>query len=87
MSEPKDDLLRANALALAGDWNSAHQIVQQYGDDATAAWMHAVLHKMEGDLSNAHYWYHHADRMKHIADEPRAELAAVKAELESRHGD
>lgn len=67
-------------MALAGDWNAAHQIVQQY-EDGTAAWIHAVLHKMEGDLSNSHYWYRRAGQMKHVDDEPRAELAAIKAEL------
>jgi hypothetical protein len=45
MSAPKDDLLRAIELALAGKWDAAHQLVQQYEDDATAAWIHAVLHK------------------------------------------
>ena len=81
MSTLNDDLLRAVELALAGEWDAAHQVVQQYEDDATAAWIHAVLHKMEGDLGNARYWYRHADRMNHVEDEPRAELAAIQAEL------
>ncbi|HUZ05992.1 MAG TPA: hypothetical protein VMV89_00735 [Candidatus Paceibacterota bacterium] len=45
MSAPKDDLLQAVELALAGKWEAAHQIVQQY-EDGTAGWIHAVLHKM-----------------------------------------
>jgi len=81
-----DDLLRAIELALAGDWDAAHQLVQQHEDDATASWIHAVLHKIEGDLSNARYWYRRASRMDHVADEPRAELAAIQAELRSRRG-
>jgi hypothetical protein len=81
MSAPKDELLRAVELALAGKWDAAHQIVQQYEDDATAAWIHAVLHKLEGDLGNARYWYRRADRMNRVADEPRAELAAIQDEL------
>jgi hypothetical protein len=81
MSAPKDDLLQAVELALAGEWDAAHQLVQQYEDDATAAWIHAVLHKMEGDLGNARYWYSCADRMDRVADEPRAELATIRAEL------
>ncbi len=84
MRAVKDDLLKAAELALAGDWGAAHQLVQQYEDDATAAWIHAVLHKMEGDLGNARYWYRRADRMDHIADEPHAELAAIQAELGAR---
>lgn len=81
MSAPKNELLRALDLALAEQWDAAHQIVQQYEDDATAAWIHAVLHKVEGDLGNARYWYHRAYKMKHVAEEPRMELAAIKVEL------
>jgi hypothetical protein len=76
----KDDLLRAIELALDDDWDAAHQLVQQY-EDATAAWIHAVLHKMEGDSGNARHWYRRADRMDHLEDEPRTELAAIQAEL------
>jgi hypothetical protein len=84
MSAPKYDLLQAVELALAGKWDAAHELVQQYEDDATAAWIHAVLHKMEGDLGNARYWYRRADRMEHVEDEPRAELAAIQAEFQSQ---
>lgn len=76
-------MLRAIELALAGNWDAAHHLIQQY-DDATAAWIHAVLHKIEGDLSNARYWYRRADKMNHVEDEPRAELAAIQAELQSQ---
>jgi hypothetical protein len=82
MAELNDELLRAVELVLAGDWDAAHQIVQQHESDATAAWIHAVLHKMEGDSSNSRYWYRRADQMKHVDDEPRAELAAIQAELQ-----
>ena len=81
MADMNDDLLSAVELALAGDWNAAHQIVQQYEDDETAAWIHAVLHKMEGDLSNSRYWYRRAGQLDHVEDEPRAELAAIQTEL------
>jgi len=83
MSAPKDKLLRAIELALTGKWDSAHEIVQQYEDDATAAWIHAVLHKMEGDLSNAGYWYRHANRTPNVAEDPRAELTVIETELRS----
>ena len=81
-----DELLKAIDLALAEDWEAAHQLVQQYETDPMAAWIHAVLHKIEGDAGNSRYWYRHANRMEHVADEPRAELAAIKAELLSRKG-
>lgn len=80
MSAPNDELLKAVELALAGEWDAAHQLVQQY-EDGAAAWIHAVLHKVEGDLGNARYWYRRADRMEHVEDEPRAELAAIRDEL------
>ena len=85
MSDAKDDLFRAIELALAGEWDAAHQLVQPYKDDATASWIHAVLHKIEGDLANSRYWYRRAGRLDHTADEPRAELAAIQAEIRSRH--
>ena len=81
MSAMNYGLFQAIELAMAGKWDAAHQIVQQYEDDATAAWIHAVLHKIEGDPGNVRYWYRRADRVDHVADEPRAELAAIQAEL------
>jgi hypothetical protein len=81
MTAPKNELLHAIDLALADKWEAAHEVVQQYETDATAAWIHAVLHKIEGDPSNARYWYRRADRMDRVADEPRAELAAIRDEL------
>ena len=84
MSPPKNELLRAVELAVAGKWDAAHEVVQQYEDDATAAWIHAVLHKVEGDPGNARYWYRRADRMNHVDDEPRAELAAIRNKIQSK---
>lgn len=84
MSTANDELLRAIELALAGEWDAAHNVVQQYEGDATAAWIHAVLHKIEGDLGNSRYWYRHAGKLERVGDEPRAELAVIKAELVSR---
>jgi hypothetical protein len=45
--------------AAKGDWDKAHKIVQ---DEPTreAAWVHAYLHRVEGDLGNASYWYRRA---------------------------
>lgn len=68
-------------LTLAGKWNTAHELAQRYEDDTTAAWIHAVLHKIEGDLGNARYWYRRANRLDHVAAEPHAELADIRAGL------
>lgn len=45
-----------------GDWNRAHEIVQAHEDERPSAWVHAHLHRVEGDLSNAGYWYRRAGR-------------------------
>jgi hypothetical protein len=45
------------------DWEKAHTIIQDI-DDSTAAWIHAYLHRKEGDLGNADYWYHRAQRKR-----------------------
>lgn len=54
-------LLRAVWHGLRGEWETAHQIAQ---DDTSAegAWVHAWLHRIEGDLANARYWYRQARR-------------------------
>ena len=44
-----------------GDWNKAHEIIQNIDDD-TAAWIHAYLHRKEGDIGNADYWYRRAHK-------------------------
>jgi hypothetical protein len=45
--------------AAKGDWDKAHKLVQDE-DTAHAAWVHAYLHRVEGDLGNAGYWYRQA---------------------------
>jgi hypothetical protein len=42
-----------------GDWDRAHDLAQEI-DDETGAWIHAYLHRKEGDEGNAHYWYRRA---------------------------
>jgi hypothetical protein len=51
------------ALWWAGkdDWGKAHKIVMGE-DSADCAWIHAYLHRVEGDLDNARYWYRQAHR-------------------------
>ena len=46
-----------------GDWNKAHSIIQNM-EDKTAAWIHAYLHRKEGDIGNADYWYRRADKTR-----------------------
>lgn len=44
-----------------GDWNKAHSIIQNI-EDKKAAWIHAYLHRKEGDIGNADYWYRRAGK-------------------------
>lgn len=51
-----DQILDALEKIAAGDWDGAHDIVQSRSDPA-ACRVHALLHRIEGDLGNAGYWY------------------------------
>ena len=66
----------------AGDWDRAHKIVQ---DDSSpeAAWVHAHLHRVEGDLANARYWYARAGKPEATGglDEEREEIARALSYL------
>jgi hypothetical protein len=77
----RQDMIRAVDLALAGNWDGAHKIAQQDETDATCCWIHAVLHKIEGDASNARYWYARAGQSFEAFPDAQAELAAIKAVL------
>jgi len=44
-----------------GDWAEAHRLAQQ-AETVEGSWVHAYLHRVEGDLSNARYWYTRAGR-------------------------
>ena len=57
----KDKLLNALELDKAGNWEAAHTLSQEL-DDADGAWLHAYLHRKEGDLGNAAYWYSRAGK-------------------------
>jgi len=46
-----------------GDWEQSHNIIQDIGD-ADAAWIHAYLHRKEGDIGNADYWYRRAGKKR-----------------------
>jgi hypothetical protein len=53
------DALRALWEDARGNWDRAHEIAQAI-DDKTGAWIHAYLHRKEGDAGNAAYWYRRA---------------------------
>lgn len=49
-----------------GDWERAHEVAQEVDDvdgaGTDGAWVHAYLHRKEGDVGNAAYWYRRAGR-------------------------
>ena len=53
--------LRALWHAARGDWDAAHGIAQEI-ESADGSWIHAYLHRVEGDPGNAAYWYRRAGR-------------------------
>ena len=59
--------LKALSLLAAGDWDGAHKLVQDDASEA-AAWVHAHLHRIEGDLENALYWYGKAGKLPATGD-------------------
>ena len=61
-----DKLLRALELDRQGDWEGAHNLAQEV-HSADGAWVHAYLHRKEGDPGNAAYWYSRAG--KAVADD------------------
>lgn len=64
--------------ALAGKWREAHEIVQQDEQDETACWLHAILHRQEGDLANAQYWYTRCERRLRKGVAPEEELREIE---------
>lgn len=77
MSQYHQDAVSA---ALAGDWQGAHNIVMNY-DDPFACWIHAVLHKIEGDAGNSRYWYAQTEYDYADFADARVELAAIREAL------
>jgi hypothetical protein len=65
-----------------GDWERAHNVAQDV-DDRDGSWVHAYLHRKEGDLGNAAYWYRRA-RYTVATDSLAAEWERIVAELLAR---
>ena len=60
-------LLEALWWDAKGNWTRAHEITQEI-DSADAAWVHAYLHRKEGDTWNAGYWYRQAGKPEFLQD-------------------
>jgi hypothetical protein len=61
-----------------GDWNQAHEIAQAE-ESSDAAWVHAYLHRKEGDIANSAYWYSraHQPRCTLPLDEEWTQIASA----------
>jgi hypothetical protein len=74
--------IRGALLALwhdaKGDWEMAHRVAQDV-KDASGAWVHAYLHRKEGDESNAAYWYRRAGKpiAKTLLEEEWTDIVAA----------
>lgn len=54
-------LLKALWHDARGEWDKAHDLAQDV-NNKDGSWIHAYLHRKEGDRSNAQYWYHRANQ-------------------------
>ena len=64
----------------AGAWQQAHEIVQAEKSNL-AAWLHGIVHTLEGDLDNARYWYRRAGRDVPGRDAVQQEIAAARRKV------
>ena len=62
-----------------GDWDEAHRLAQAQDDDL-GAWVHAHLHRVEGDQANAGYWYRRAGK-PHSSAQPNEEWEEIVSAL------
>jgi hypothetical protein len=88
MAKPKagfGNLARALAHLESREWQAAHEIVQS--DESTlAAWLHGIVHTLEGDLDNARYWYRRTRRAFPGPEAVAAEIAAARRALDGEMG-
>jgi hypothetical protein len=77
----RKSLLGAVQTALGGDWQAAHLVAQKHETEPLANWLHAVVHRMEGDVDNASYWYGRCGRTLRTQVSTVAELKELEAAL------
>ena len=80
MARPDTRLIEALEHLARGAWQPAHAIVQKH-KSPEAAWLHGIVHTLEGDLENARHWYRKANRNFPGTDSVEAEIAAARAFL------
>jgi hypothetical protein len=75
-------LSKAVELLARGQWHEAHLIVQD-DESPLGAWLHGIVHTLEGDLDNARYWYRAAGRTFPGPDAVQEEIAAARKMITS----
>ena len=79
-SKDKELINQAIDFALNDLWEASHKIVQDlYSSEAY--WIHAVLHKIEGDEFNSRYWYEKAQQSYEAYSDPKLELVFIQNNL------
>lgn len=74
------DYLKALWYDGKGNWQKAHELIQDI-EDKSAAWIHAYLHRKEGDIWNADYWYNRAGKKRPSVSLQEEWAAIVEAML------
>ena len=74
------ELLVAGDLNLGSALDEAHQICQDFEGTPAFDWVHAFIHRIEGDDANAAYWYRRAGKVRHPGS-IREEWQLIHAEL------
>ena len=87
MATPHRDSTAALARALthleSRDWQAAHEIVQ-HDTSELAAWLHGIVHTLEGDLDNARYWYRRAKRAFPGSEAVEHEVAEARRAVDTQ---
>jgi hypothetical protein len=82
MKPPSDRHHRALAHLRRREWQKAHELVMDLEDKA-AYHMHGLVHRLEGDMENARYWYAKAGVTLSRSLRLAAELKKIESELEN----
>ena len=75
---------QAVELLASGNWKGAHEIVQKDEDSPLSCWAHGIVHILEGDISNARYWYRQAKRPFPREPSVENEIQALRHEIKLR---
>lgn len=81
--ETLPDCLQALWWDKKGNWGKAHEIAQEV-EESDGAWVHAYLHRVEGDLGNAAYWYSRAGKPVKKREDLDEEWRNITSELLGR---